>query len=101
MNNLEIETKEWHDPKYRVFKIGTKEALYGIDEETYTLIPSKEQELNPGTFDAIIEAFEFFCKTDGKDLKIVEIEIPNFMFYLIEKKGFKKLPNNDLIKNFK
>lgn len=100
-HNLDFEKSDWYDPEIECFKIGTIRGLYGIDEESYNIISINNQSPGNGHLNDVFEIFEWLSKRDNKSLKVLEVENMDFMFHLINKRGFKKIAGMNVEKHFK
>lgn len=100
-HNLPFEKSDWYDPQIECFKIGTCRGLYGIDEESYNIISINNQIPGNGHLSDVFEIFEWLCNQDKKSLKILEVSNIEFMFHLINKRGFKKISGDNVEKTFK
>lgn len=99
-HNLTFETAPWHDPSFQLFRIGSVEGLWGVDAKSYIIVAVTNSKPGNGHFEDVLEIFENSCKRDGKTLKVVEIMNTNFMFHLINKRGFTKVFGNNCEKYF-
>lgn len=97
-HNLTFETADWYDPQFQLFRIGTCEGMWGVTEESYLIVAVTNSEPGNGHFGDVLEIFENSCKRDGKSLKVVEIMNPSLMAHLISKRGFLKIPGDNVEK---
>lgn len=100
-HNLDFEVVQWHDPSMQLFRIGTCEGLWTSDKKSYIIIAVTNSEPGNGHLNDVFQWFEASCKRDKKSLKIVEIMNMDFMFHLINKRGFKKISGMNVEKKFK
>lgn len=99
-HNLEFEVAEWHTHEFKLFRIGSVEGLCGVDAKSYIIVAVTNSKPGNGHLNDVFDWFENSCKQDGKTLKIVEIMNTDFLFHLINKRGFTKIVGNNCEKYF-
>lgn len=82
-----------YDPNFLKFRIGTCSGLWGVEGKSYVIIAIVNDQPGNGHFEDVLEWFERSCRRDGYSLKIVEFFNDPFKKHLIEKRGFKEIPN--------
>lgn len=100
-HNLPFEVAEWHDPGFKLFRVGSCEGMWSSDSKSYIIVAITNNEPHNGHLNDCFEWFENSCKRDKKSLKVVEIMNVDFMFHLINKRGFKKISGDNVEKTFK
>lgn len=90
-NNLEFYSAEWDSPvisypPWQLFKIGTCHGQWRANNGCYEILGLVNKEKGNGHFNDVFEWFEFSCKRDGYDLKILEVWNKRLKKHLIKKK---------------
>lgn len=80
------------------FQIGTCHGLWKCKNRQYQILAIDNDEPGNGHLDDVFEWFENSCKRDGYNLVIQELWNLGFKKHLIEKRGFKPLGKDNLIK---
>ncbi len=105
-HNLDFEIAPWNSPidisidNLSRFRIGTCEGLWGVEGKSYVIIAVTNNIPGNGHFNDVLEWFENSCKRDGYTLKIVELMNKRLMKHLINKRGFKRIDKENVIKKF-
>ena len=105
-HNLDFEVTPWKynlEPifKWQKFRIGTCEGLWRFFNNSYEILAIENIEKGNGHLIDVFDWFENSCKRDGYSLKVLEFFNEKFKKYLIEKRGFEKYKESDVIKIFR
>jgi hypothetical protein len=100
-HNLYFETAPFYHPSATRFRVGTCTGIFSCDGDNYIIIGIGNDKQGNGHLQDVFDWFENSCKRDKKNLMVVEIMNKPFMKHLIEKRGFKAIDNNNVIKYFK
>lgn len=105
-HNLDFEARPYHiqiegRPINIDFKVGTCFGLYQIEKHSLDIIAIQNDKKGNGHLDDVLEWFEYSCKTNKKDLRIMELMNKRFKKHLILKRGFQKQGANNVIKFFR
>lgn len=88
------------DLTYTNFRVGTVTGLWKTEGKAYIILAILNHQPGNGHLDDMFEWFENSARRDGYNLKIVEILEKRFMDHLINKRGFKELTSNSVVKTF-
>jgi len=83
------------------FRIGTCDGLWCSTDKTYNILAIDNRAPGNGHFEDVLQWFEYSCKRDNKSFQIMELYNQSFKTHLINKRGFSKTGDNNLIKHFK
>lgn len=101
-HNLIFEHGAWIMYDFDRFRVGTCEGLYRAEKDHYDILAITNNIPGNGHLNDVFEWFEHSCKRDKKSLRILEVWNSGFRNHLINKRGFKAIPDTDhLIKTFK
>lgn len=100
-HKLDFLSAPWHrDPSWFLFKVGTCAGQWRATELFYEVLSIKNNKPGNGHLEDVFEWFEFSCKRDKKDLKVLEVMNVDFGKHLVNKRGFKHYMGCDYIKHF-
>ena len=100
-HNLPFEVADWITPSFKRFRIGTCEGLWRSTASSYDILAIDNNVPGNGYLHDVFDWFEYSCKRDKKDFRILEVWNTGFEKHLIEKRGFKKVPETlHVIKTF-
>jgi hypothetical protein len=88
------------DKDVSLFKIGTCHGQWYCQGQTYVILSVMNDEPGNGHLEDVFEWFEFACRRDGYKLKVQHIFNERFYKHLIEKRGFVKMDEENVIKMF-
>jgi hypothetical protein len=102
-HNLDFESCEYHlqlDPNkfWMNFRVGTCEGLWTFTKDSYDILSIINNNPGNGHLIDVFQWFENSCKRDKKNLRVLELLNKRFKKYLIDKRGFKILDKDNLIK---
>lgn len=100
-HNLLFETAPFYTPDTTRFRVGTCTGIFSFDGGNYIIIGIGNDKQGNGHLQDVFDWFENSCKRDKKNLMVVEIMNKNFMKHLIDKRGFKAINNNNVVKSYK
>lgn len=100
-NNIIFEVAPHFDKDVLHYRVGTCTGIYSWDANNYNIIAIVNDKQGNGHLQDVFDWFENSCKRDKKNLKVVEIMNGKFYKHLIDKKGFKAIDSNNVIKHFK
>ena len=100
-NNLVFEVAPHFAQDVSYYRVGTCRGIYSFDANTYTIIAVENDNKGNGHIQDVFDWFENSCKRDKKNLMVAEIMNKNFMKHLIDKRGFKAINGNNVIKIFR
>ena len=83
----------WH-----LYRVGTVSGQWRETPEAFEILSFLNDTPGNGHLEDVFEWFEFACKLAKKPLRIREFTNKKFKQHCIEKRGFKELNKNDLIK---
>lgn len=100
-HNLDFEARQWHrDKRVMEFKVGTCHGLYNFQGGRMVIISIVNDSPGNGHLEDVFEWFEFAAKAQGVDLMIAEFMNDRFKKHCIEKRGYKPLGSENVIKKF-
>jgi hypothetical protein len=85
---------------WKAFRIGTCEGLFRAGFYCLEILAIINSEPGNGHFNDVLQWFEYGCKTNDADLKILEVWNENFLTHLIEKRGFELFGEDNVVKKF-
>lgn len=105
-HNLDFEVKPFHiqiegTPANICFRVGTCRGMYAINQTSIDIIAIENHAKGNGHLDDVFEWFEFSCKQNKLNLRIMEFLNKRFKKHLILKRGFQKQGTNNVIKFFR
>jgi len=105
-HKLDFEAAPWKcmgsiDENFVKFRIGTCEGLWTTTERTFDILAVTNDEPGNGHFDDVLQWFEYACKRDQKDFRILEVWNKAFKKHLLTKRGFKPEGLDHVVKKFK
>lgn len=80
------------------FRVGTCEGLYGFEEKTLDILAVINNVPGNGHMDDVFEWFEYSCRENKKDLRVLECVNENFRKHLLLKRGFIQQYGTNVIK---
>lgn len=100
-NNLDFEsTSQPTHWDFYGFKVGTCHGLWRTSNKSYEILAIVNEKPNNGHLDDVFEWFENSAKRDNYNILVLELWNERFMDHLINKKGFTKIDNSNIIKKF-
>jgi|SRR5882757_3099554 len=88
------------DTIFDAFRVGTCEGLWSATENTYDILAIINNSPGNGHLEDVFEWFEHSCQRDERDLRVLHCH-SRFWKYLIEKRGFWAINEEDVTKSFK
>jgi hypothetical protein len=89
-----------YDASYTHFRIGTVTGLWKTEDKAYLILAILNHQPGNGHLVDVWDWFESSCRRDHYSLKVIEILEKRFMNHLINKRGFKELTSNSVVKLF-
>ncbi len=86
---------------WKLFRVGTCEGLWCSTDNSYDILAITNNTPGNGHFTDVLQWFEFSCRRDGKDLRILEVWNKGLKRHLVKKQNFSVLEGDTLIKAFK
>ena len=99
-HDLPFEVAKWILPDFLVYRVGTCHGLWRSTDTSYDILAVTNDNPGNGHFGDVMEWFEFSCRRDGKDLRVLELWNLGLLRHLIEKRGFDIESKDTLIKRF-
>ena len=104
-HNLDFEVAPYHIqmkgfPEQYRFRVGTCNGLWCVSDTSYMIIAVMNEKQGNGHLIDVFQWFENSCKRDNKSLMVLAIVNERFKKHLIEKRSFKEIPNDSVIKTF-
>jgi hypothetical protein len=99
-HDLPFETASHFEPMFVNYRVGTCTGIYYSTEQAYVILAISNSEISNGHLQDVFDWFENSCKRDKKALGFDEIINERFMHHLIEKRGFKQVTKNRVLKTF-
>jgi hypothetical protein len=106
-HDLSFEAAPWEmaaflpGQEFTRFRIGTIEGLFGSTETTFDILAVENSSPGNGHLDDVFQWFEYACKRDRKNLRVLECMNRRFKNHLITKRGFKPHGIDNLIKKIR
>ena len=89
-----------HD-EYDKFRIGTCQGLFRVEKFTYDILNIDNTDIGNGHLQDVFDWFEYMCKKDNKNLRMLEVWNTRFKAHLINKRGFVEIKDDVVIKYFR
>lgn len=107
-HNLDFEAAPWEPlpgfpaaENFTRFRIGTCEGLWASTKTSYDILAVTNEVPGNGHWDDVLQWFEFSCKRDKKNFRILEVWNKRLKKHLTTKRGFKLDGPDNVIKRFK
>lgn len=105
-NNLEFFSRPYPQKiedgyDWQQYKIGTVDGLWCHKNDSYIILTFNNTDKNNGHFTDVMEWFQYSCKRDKINFKILEVMNPDFKNHLQSNWNFVPCGKNDLIKYYK
>jgi len=101
---LEFFSAEWRRPYnldgWLLFKIGTCDGQWRDGGDAYEILSVYNDQPGNGHFEDVLAWFEQSCRRDGKALRIREVWNPRLKRHLMERRGFRAMGLDDVVKTF-
>lgn len=105
-HKLDFEAKPFHiqfkgHPTNMCFKVGTCHGMYVITKNSIDIIAIQNDEKGNGHLEDVFEWFEFSCKENKLNFRILAFLNEKFKEHVLSKRGFQRQGPNDVIKLFR
>jgi hypothetical protein len=105
-HHLDFEACEWEsmmgiDEDFTKFRIGTCEGLWRSTDKTYDILVIDNLQPGNGHLEDVFQWFEYSCKRDKKNLRVLECWNKHFKMHLIRKRGFSTEGKDNVVKHYK
>lgn len=100
-HNLPFLVAQWeHSREWMMYRVGTMNGLWRSTPDAYEILSMVNTQPGNGHFQDVFEWFEHSCKRDKKALIIREVWNRELLQHLLTKRGFKRVGEFDVRKNF-